>query len=177
MEFKLSRNILAKTLGNIVKIIPPKSTYTILQNIIIEAKGKNLLIQATDLDIFIKKVIPAEVKEEGKVLIPGKKLLGLRHLHGAAAEPNGQGRTCVAGPGKERCPDAFRGRPHTRSHLGTCETGFIPRRDRETQVTETFNRVRTPGRAGFAGTPLECGPLRFAGTTTTSGRALLEVRN
>jgi DNA polymerase-3 subunit beta len=75
MEFKIRRDVLAKTLGNIVKIIPPKSTYTILQNIIIEAKGKNLMIQATDLDIFIKKVIPAEVKEEGRVLIPGKKLL------------------------------------------------------------------------------------------------------
>lgn len=82
MEFKIARNLLAKTLGNIVKIIPPKSTYTILQNIIIEAKGKNLMIQATDLDIFIKKVIPAEIKEDGKVLIPGKKLLEItREAH------------------------------------------------------------------------------------------------
>lgn len=75
MDFKVNRNILAKTLANVVKIIPPKSTYTILQNIIIEAKGKNLSIQATDLDIFIKKIIPAEIKEGGKVLIPGKKIL------------------------------------------------------------------------------------------------------
>lgn len=75
MEFKIKRNLLGKTLSNIVKIIPPKSTYTILQNIILEAKGKNLLIQATDLDIFIKKVVPAEIKEEGRVLIPGKKIL------------------------------------------------------------------------------------------------------
>ena len=75
MEFKIKRNVLAKTLGNIVKIIPPKSTYTILQNIIIEAKDSNLSIQATDLDVFIKKTIPAEIIEEGKVLIPGKKIL------------------------------------------------------------------------------------------------------
>ncbi len=75
MEFKIEKNILAKTLGNLVKIIPPKSTYTILQNIMIEAKGNNLLIQATDLDIFIKKTISAEIIEEGKVLIPGKKIL------------------------------------------------------------------------------------------------------
>jgi DNA polymerase-3 subunit beta len=60
---------------NIVKIIPPKSTYTILQNIIIEAKDKKLHIQATDLDIFIKKIIPADIKTAGKVLIPGKKIL------------------------------------------------------------------------------------------------------
>jgi len=75
MEFTIDRNLLSKTLTNIVKIIPPKSTYTILQNIIIEAKDKKLHIQATDLDIFIKKVVPATVKDSGKVLIPGKKIL------------------------------------------------------------------------------------------------------
>ena len=75
MEFKVKRNILAKTLANIVKIIPPKSTYTILQNIIIETIEKKLLIQATDLDIFIKKIIPADIKGKGRVLIPGKKVL------------------------------------------------------------------------------------------------------
>lgn len=75
MEFKVKRNILAKTLSNLIKVIPPKSTYTILQNIIIEAKKNNLLIQATDLDVFVKKAIPAEIKEEGKVLVPGKKIL------------------------------------------------------------------------------------------------------
>ncbi len=75
MEFKIKRKLLAKTLANIVKITPPKSTYTILQNIIIEAKRNKLQIQGTDLDIFIKKIIPADVKEEGKVLIPGKKIL------------------------------------------------------------------------------------------------------
>jgi len=75
MEFKIDRKLFAKTLANVIKIIPPKSTYTILQNIIIEAKDNRLLIQATDLDIFVKKIIPAEIKEEGKVLIPGKKIL------------------------------------------------------------------------------------------------------
>jgi DNA polymerase-3 subunit beta len=75
MEFKIKRDILAKTLANITKIIPPKSTYTILQNIIIEALEGKIAIQATDLDIFIRRTIDAEVKEKGKVLIPGKKIL------------------------------------------------------------------------------------------------------
>jgi DNA polymerase-3 subunit beta len=75
MEFRIQKNVLEKTLNGIVKLIPPKSTYTVLQNIIIEAKGKNLSIEGTDLDVFVKKVIPAEIKEEGKVLLPGKKIL------------------------------------------------------------------------------------------------------
>jgi len=75
MEFRINRNVLEKTLNGIVKLIPPKSTYTVLQNIIIEAKSKKLSIEGTDLDVFVKKVIPAEIKEEGKVLLPGKKIL------------------------------------------------------------------------------------------------------
>jgi DNA polymerase-3 subunit beta len=75
MEFKIKRDELAKILSNITKIIPPKSAYTILQNIIIEAFDGRIEIQATDLDIFIKRTINADVKEKGKVLIPGKKIL------------------------------------------------------------------------------------------------------
>jgi DNA polymerase-3 subunit beta len=75
MEFRIGKNALEKTLSSAVRIIPPKSTYTVLQNIVLEAGEKELSIEATDLDIFIKKVVPAEVKESGKVLIPGKKIL------------------------------------------------------------------------------------------------------
>lgn len=75
MEFKINKSMLVKTLGSIVKIIPPKSTYTVLQNVIMEAKDNRLSIEATDLDVFIRKIIPAEIKEQGKVLIPGKKIL------------------------------------------------------------------------------------------------------
>jgi len=75
MEFKIGKGALEKILSGIVRIIPPKSTYTVLQNIVMEAKENQLSIEATDLDIFIKKVIPAEIKASGKVLIPGKKIL------------------------------------------------------------------------------------------------------
>lgn len=74
MEFKVNKGVLEKTLSGIIKLIPPKSTYTVLQNIIIEAKGKQLTIEGTDLDVFVKKIIPAEIKEEGRVLLPGKKI-------------------------------------------------------------------------------------------------------
>jgi len=75
MEFKIGKSALEKTLSGVVRIIPPKSTYTVLQNIVMEAKENALSIEATDLDIFIKKEVPATVKESGKVLIPGKKIL------------------------------------------------------------------------------------------------------
>lgn len=75
MEFKINKINFEKILNSIVKLIPPKSTHTVLQNIVLEAKGNNINIEGTDLDIFIKKSLPCDIKKEGKVLVPGKKLL------------------------------------------------------------------------------------------------------
>lgn len=82
MEFKIGKIELEKILSSVVKIIPPKSTYTVLQNIILEVKDKELSIEATDLDIFIRKSIPVEVKETGRVLVPGKKILEITRESG-----------------------------------------------------------------------------------------------
>ncbi|MCX7994955.1 MAG: DNA polymerase III subunit beta [candidate division WOR-3 bacterium] len=75
MEFKINRVNFEKTLASIVKLIPPKSTHTVLQNIIIEAKDNKLNIEGTDLDIFIQKSLTCDLKKAGKALLPGKKLL------------------------------------------------------------------------------------------------------
>ncbi len=75
MEFKINRANFEKTLNSIVKLIPPKSAHTVLQNVVIEVKENRLNIEGTDLDIFIRKSLPCDMKKEGKVLIPGKKLL------------------------------------------------------------------------------------------------------
>lgn len=75
MEFKINRIKFEKILNSIVKLIPPKSTHTVLQNIILEVKDNLLSIEGTDLDIFVKKTIPCDVRKEGRILLPGKKLL------------------------------------------------------------------------------------------------------
>ncbi|MGB9721021.1 MAG: DNA polymerase III subunit beta [bacterium] len=75
MEFKINKNNFENMLNSIVKLIPPKSTHTVLQNIVLDVKTNSLSIEGTDLDIFVKKTIACEAKKEGKALLPGKKLL------------------------------------------------------------------------------------------------------
>lgn len=75
MDFKVNKSNFEKILNSIVKLIPPKSAHTVLQNLIFDVKDNNLSIEGTDLDIFIKKSMKCDVKKEGKVLLPGKKLL------------------------------------------------------------------------------------------------------
>ena len=47
-------------------------TNPILEGIKLIAKGDTLVLQATDLDLYIQKTIRADIKKEGTVIVPGK---------------------------------------------------------------------------------------------------------
>lgn len=68
---------LQKKLSFVNHAVSQKSQLIILQNIHIEAKGSELIISSTDLEIGIKVVIPANIEEEGKVVIPAKRFTDL----------------------------------------------------------------------------------------------------
>ena len=66
MEFTINRDILFKSLSHAYGIIEKKTTLPILSNILISAKGSQIKITATDLDIIYSEVITAqEIKIEG----------------------------------------------------------------------------------------------------------------
>ncbi|MBO4726704.1 MAG: hypothetical protein J5598_03855, partial [Clostridia bacterium] len=49
-----------------------KTVNPILEGIKIEAKGNEVTFFATDLELYIRKTIHADVKQEGSALLPGK---------------------------------------------------------------------------------------------------------
>ncbi|MBA7703693.1 Beta sliding clamp [subsurface metagenome] len=51
-----------------------RATLPILTNILIEAKKEKIELSATDLEIGIKCSVPAQVKKEGAITIPAKRL-------------------------------------------------------------------------------------------------------
>ena len=66
MEFSINRDVFLKALGHANGIIEKKTTFPILSNILIEAKGSNVKITATDLDIIYFEEIPSQqLKKEG----------------------------------------------------------------------------------------------------------------
>jgi len=75
MIFSISRELLLTNLAKVISIIPSKSTFNVLQNILFETTKNKLSIQGTDLEVFIKRDFECEVAEEGKVMVPGKKVL------------------------------------------------------------------------------------------------------
>ncbi len=63
-------------LSGVVNILMAKTTYPVLQNVLLETVDKNLIIKATDLDSYVEKRIEIQGKIKlGKVILPGKKLL------------------------------------------------------------------------------------------------------
>lgn len=75
MNFSISRDMLQANLAKVISVIPSKSTFNVLQNILFETGKNKLSIQGTDLEVFIKREFTCDIKDEGKVMVPGKKVL------------------------------------------------------------------------------------------------------
>ena len=66
MEFTIDRDLFLKSLGHANGIIEKKTTFPILSNILIEARGSKIKITATDMDIiYFEEILPQELKKEG----------------------------------------------------------------------------------------------------------------
>jgi DNA polymerase-3 subunit beta len=74
MEIRVARNDLARELALVQGIVERKSSIPILQNVLCEARGGELRIAATDLDVSLRCGCAAEVQAEGAVTLAAKKL-------------------------------------------------------------------------------------------------------
>ena len=63
---------LSEAVLKVIKASASKTTNPILEGIKLKACDDSLTLTATDNEITIEKTIPADVKIEGEVVIPGK---------------------------------------------------------------------------------------------------------
>jgi len=80
MKFSTSVDSFANYLTKLSYVIPSRSTLPILDNILFELDGNELIMHATDLENFIRARITVEGIENGSCAIPAKKLLELTKL-------------------------------------------------------------------------------------------------
>jgi len=75
MEFNIQKDLFLNTLRIADHISSTKGIQIILSNVYIEATKDNFLIlKSSDLDIGVFLKIKADVKKEGKITLPSKKL-------------------------------------------------------------------------------------------------------
>src|SRR5271156_6879930 len=80
MEFSVKKFDLLEELLLTQGVVERKTTIPILSNLLCEAKGNQLTITATDLELSVRTSCEAKVKKEGAGTIPAKKLLELVRL-------------------------------------------------------------------------------------------------
>ena len=74
MKFKILRSTFIEGLKSVQNIVASKGSLPILQNVLLEATGKELKMTTTDLDISIKSSVECEVVEHGVSTLPVKLL-------------------------------------------------------------------------------------------------------
>lgn len=74
MKFEVNREEFLKKLQTVNSIVSARTSYPILQNILLEAKEDKLYISGNDLDSYIEREVPLK-GEAGKTILPGKKLM------------------------------------------------------------------------------------------------------
>ncbi|HYL63305.1 MAG TPA: DNA polymerase III subunit beta, partial [Candidatus Methylomirabilis sp.] len=80
MEFSVSKSALVNELNTTQGVVERKTTIPILSNLLVEARGSELTITATDLELSVRTSCEAKIKKEGAGTIPAKKLLELVRL-------------------------------------------------------------------------------------------------
>lgn len=74
MKIKIVRSKFLEGLKKVQNIAGAKGALQILQNVLLEAKDKQLFMTTTDLDLSIRSVVGCEVEREGSTTLPAKLL-------------------------------------------------------------------------------------------------------
>lgn len=74
LKFNVSKDNFLEGLNSLQNITNKKGTLAILNNVLLEGAGGNLILTGTDLEVGLRVVIPAEIMDEGSLTLPSKKI-------------------------------------------------------------------------------------------------------
>src|ERR687885_2874407 len=74
MKVTCQPSTLSQALQVVSRAISTRTTLPILNNILLETTGDGLALTATNLEVGIRKVVPAEIREEGSTTAPARLL-------------------------------------------------------------------------------------------------------
>lgn len=77
MKFSIEREPLLNALQKVQSVVEKKNTVQILGNILCIAKGNELSLCATDLEVGIKVTVPSQTQLEGKVTLSAKHFVDI----------------------------------------------------------------------------------------------------
>jgi len=77
MQVKVETELLRSALGKILSVVDKKNTRPILTNCLVKVAGGFITLQATDLEVSSKIILPAEVSDEGEFCLNSKNFFDI----------------------------------------------------------------------------------------------------
>lgn len=96
MKITIEKSSFLEALLSVSSAVPARSALQILSNAMFVAKDGTLTVSTTNLDLSIRRSIPAKVDEDGETTLPIKRLLGIvRELGDGAIEISVDSNDCA----------------------------------------------------------------------------------
>ena len=80
LRITCSKDELVHGLTTVARALSTRTAIQILSGILLEASGSELRLAATDMELSVRAVVPAQVQGEGSIVLPGKTLVDIARL-------------------------------------------------------------------------------------------------
>ncbi len=104
MKFSAARDVLLKPLQAVIGVVERRQTMPILSNVLLVAKGNELAVTATDLEVELVAQAEVSVEAGGEITVSGRKLLDIcRALpEGATVDLSVSGEKVIVRAGRSK---------------------------------------------------------------------------
>jgi len=80
LRITCSKDELVQGLGVVSRAVSTRTSVQILSGILLEARGSDLLLAATDMELSLRATVAAQVEGDGAIVLPGRTLLDIARL-------------------------------------------------------------------------------------------------
>lgn len=80
LRITCSKDELAQALGVVSRALSARGSVQILSGILLEARGGELRLAATDMELSLRAALPAQIEGDGAIVLPGKTLVDIARL-------------------------------------------------------------------------------------------------
>src|SRR3954453_4987822 len=80
LRITAAKDDLVQALGVVARAVSTRTAIQILSGILLEARGNELRLAATDMELSVRATVPADVQGEGSIVLPGRTLVDIARL-------------------------------------------------------------------------------------------------
>src|SRR5436305_1916009 len=80
LRIPCSKDELVHALGVVSRAVSTRTSVQILSGILLEAQGSELRVAATDMELSLRAMVPAQIEGDGAIVLPGKTLADIAKL-------------------------------------------------------------------------------------------------